>query len=166
MSRARCLPALPCVAVTACLVVALAPGIATASGTPSAVAVCALAELPGVSAQFSRARRESRAAAGAARPSGLDAANAADFWRVARAVVGPAADDLAARPDAPVDTPPHAAVRCDAPVRTRDRVAWQLGLSGYSAREIADVLEGHLTRVAYRETRQYLAVIGARYPLP
>jgi soluble lytic murein transglycosylase-like protein len=156
MSRGRCLPAAPRVVVLASVVVALAPGGATVRAAPPAAAVCALAELPGLSGQFMRARRESRTVAGAAGRPGLDTAHAADFWRVARAVVGPAADDVAARPDAPVDTPPRDAVPCDLPVRTRDRVAWQLGLSGYSAREIADVLEGHLTRADLDEARARL----------
>lgn len=156
MSRGRRQPAVPHVVVAGALVVALAPGGVSAWAAPPAAAVCALAELPGLSAQFLRARRESLAAAGADAPSGLDAAHAADFWRVARAVVGPAADDVAARPDAAVDSPPRDAVPCDAPVRTRDRVAWQLGLSGYTAREIADVLEGHLTRADLDEARARL----------
>ena len=147
---------MPRVAVLVCVAVASGLPVAAARPVPPAAASCALAELPGLSAQFLRARRESRAAAGAAAPSGLDAAHAADFWRVARAVVGPAADEVAALPDAAVETPPRAAVPCDAPVRTRDRVAWQLGLSGYTAREIADVLEGHLTRADLDEARARL----------
>lgn len=156
MSWGRCLPVVPRVAVLACVAVVLAPAGAAAAPASPVAASCTLAELPGLSAQFSRARRESRAAAGAAVPPGLDAAHAADFWRVARAVVGPAADDVAALPDAAVEAPPRAAVPCDAPVRTRDRVAWQLGLSGYTAREIADVLEGHLTRADLDEARARL----------
>lgn len=156
MSWARCLPVVPRAAVLVCVVVALAPAGAAAAPTSPVAASCALAELPGLSAQFSRARRESRTAAGAPASSGLDAAHAADFWRVARAVVGPAADEVAARPDGAVDTPPRADVPCDAPVRTRDSVAWQLGLSGYTAREIADVLEGHLTRADLDEARARL----------
>ncbi len=156
MSRARCLLVVPRAAVLACVAVALSPEGAATAPAPLAVASCALAELPGLSAQFLRARRESRAASAPARASGLDAAHAADFWRVARAVVGPAADEVAALPDAAVETPPRAAVPCDAPVRTRDRVAWQLGLSGYTAREIADVLEGHLTRADLDEARARL----------
>lgn len=153
MIRACCLPIVPRVAVLACLVAVAMPEAGMAAPAPLVVASCALAELPGLSAQFSRARRESRAAAGAPASFGFDAAHAADFWRVARAVIGPAADEVAALPDAAVETPPRAAVPCDAPVRTRDRVAWHLGLSGYTAREIADVLEGHLTRADLDEAR-------------
>jgi soluble lytic murein transglycosylase-like protein len=156
MSWARCLPVVPRVAVMACLMAACAPAAGIAAPAPPAAEACALAELPGLSAQFLRARRESRAAAGAAASSGLDAAHSADFWRVARAVVGPAADEVAALPDAAVETPPRAAVPCDTSVRARDRVAWQLGLSGYTAREIADVLEGHLTRADLDEARARL----------
>lgn len=156
MSWTRCLPAVPPVAALAWLVVVTLPGAGIAAPAPLAVASCTLAELPGLSAQFLRARRESRAAAGAAAPSGLDAAHAADFWRVARAVVGPAADKVAALPDVAVETPPRAAVPCDAAVRVRDRVAWQLGLGGYTAREMADVLEGHLTRGDLDEARARL----------
>jgi soluble lytic murein transglycosylase-like protein len=156
MNWACCLPIVPRVAVLACLVAVAMPRGGMAALAPPAVASCALAELPGLSAQFLRARRESRAAPAAAGAPGLDAAHAADFWRVARAVVGPAADEVAALPDAAVEAPPRAAVPCDAPVRTRDRVAWQLGLSGYTAREIADVLEGHLTRADLDEARARL----------
>lgn len=156
MSWARCLPVVRRVVVMACLVTVSAPAAGLAAAAPPVSALCALAELPGLSAQFLRARRESRAASAAAGAPGLDAAHAADFWRVARAVVGPAADAVAALPDAAVETPPRAAVPCDAPVRTRDRVAWQLGLSGYTAREIADVLEGHLTRADLDEARARL----------
>jgi soluble lytic murein transglycosylase-like protein len=37
-------------------------------------------------------------------------------------------------------------IACDREVARRDRVAWQMSLAGYSAREIADVLEGRLAR--------------------
>lgn len=156
MSRTGCLSAVPRVAAMACIALATVPAAAPAAPAPSVAVVCALAELPGLSAQFSRAQRGSRAAAGAAASSTLDAAHAADFWRVARAVVGPMADEVAAHPDGAVDTPPRAVVPCDAPVRTRDSVAWQLGLSGYTAREIANVLEGHLTRADLDEARARL----------
>ena len=52
--------------------------------------------------------------------------------------------DLAAFAD--VGTPSRAGLPCDTGVRSRDRVAWSMGLTGYSAQEIADVLGGHLTR--------------------
>jgi len=113
---------------------------------------CRLEALPGLASQRARAVRESRAArrgAGVEAGDALDAAHATDFWRVARAVVGPAADALAGtgavRADATVGVPPLPPVPCDARVRARDGVAWRMALGGYSAREIADVLEGHLT---------------------
>ncbi len=156
MSWARVVSVVPRAALMASLVATTVPGRAAAWPAAPAAVWCTLAELPGLSAQFSRARRESRGGVTAAGPSGLDAAHAADFWRVARAVVGPAADDVAARPDAAVDAPPRAVVPCDPAVRTRDGVAWTLGLSGYTAREIADVLEGHLTRADLDEARARL----------
>lgn len=118
--------------------------------------VCAVADLPGLSSQYSRARREARDADGPLR-AGLDAAPAADFWRVARAVVGPIADGIAAAaPAMAVGGPPRAPVPCDREVRARDGAAWQLGLAGYTAREIADVLEGHLTRADFDDARARL----------
>jgi len=147
---------------TAAALVAVAGTSPTATAEPRAPerAACPLAELPGLSAQFSRAWRTSRPTVGRTGPPALDAAHAADFWRVARAVVGPAADTVAAgateRPDAVVGEPPLSEVPCDSAVRTRDGVAWGLGLSGYTAREIADVLEGHLTRADLDEARARL----------
>ncbi len=149
--------------LTTCLLVVAA--LALARPTSAAVlqaptATCAVADLPGLAAQFSRARRASRSAVDAAAPGGLEASQAADFWRVARAVAGPVVDDIAGRaaafPDGPVGQPPGAAVPCDAPVRSRDEVAWRLGLAGYTAREIADVLDGHLALADLDQARARL----------
>lgn len=141
MSSARCRRASLVVPLIACCTLATPTMAASASGP---VAPCALSELPGLAAQFARARRAA-AASGPAGAAGIEAAVAAEFWRVARAVVGPVADTIAAAPDAPVGGPPVALVPCDPAVRARDAAAWRFGLAGYSAREIADVLEGHLT---------------------
>ena len=162
MQRVRRQPLVPCVTLVASLVaVTVTAPWPLMAGTlappvPPPVPLCALADLPGLSSQYSRARRDTRTAPGAV-PAGLDAAPAADFWRVARAVLGPIADDLAAaRPDAPVGEPPRSEVPCDGAVRARDRAAWHLGLAGYTAREIADVLAGHLTRADLDDARARL----------
>ncbi len=122
--------------------------------------VCGIAALPGLSAQYARALRETREASGvgysggtlatAGRPSTLAAGPAADFWRVASAILGAAGAPLVAAADAapfdPVGGAPDPDLPCDRAVRSRDHTAWSMGLGGYSGREIADVLSGHLSR--------------------
>ena len=135
--------------------VAAAPGPLTGAG-----GACAVADLPGLASLYARARRASRAAGAAPGDVGLDAAVAADVWQVTRAVVGPTADDRATTivvvPDADDGEPSRSALPCDRHVRSRDGVAWRLGLAGYTAREIADVIAGHLTPVDLDEARARL----------
>ncbi len=91
---------------------------------------CGLTSLPGLARQHSAMiRGESEL------PS---AGRAADFQRLAASVLGEAASgsaDWSTRVDLP----------CDAGVRRRDRIASQMAMVGHSAKEIADVLHGHLT---------------------
>ena len=136
------------------------------AGAPDAPATtCAAQALPGMAAQFARAVRESRETArsfadAAPPPGALTAGPAADFWRVAAAILGDAGDGIVQAADvspfAAVGEPSRHAVPCDRGVRARDDVAWAMGLSGYSAREIADVLGGHLTRADLDQARARL----------
>ena len=106
---------------------------------------CRPADLPGLTSRFDRARREARGQMQAP-PAGLTPGAAADFWRVTRAVLGPAAEPLESTIAADArGWPTVAAVPCTAEIQRRDSAAWRLTLAGYSAREIADVLEEHLT---------------------
>ena len=142
-------------ALTLARPVVAAPGPLTGSAVS-----CAITGLPGLASLYSRARRATRAAGAAPGEVGLDAAVAADFWQVARAVVGPTVDDRATTtavvPDADDGGPSRLAVPCDGHVRSRDGVAWRLGLAGYTAREIADVIAGHLTPADLDEARARL----------
>jgi soluble lytic murein transglycosylase-like protein len=103
--------------------------------------ICALSELPGLSAQYARAARADVR---------LTPGGAADFWSVAASVLRLGGDRVrqpGVRP--PVDgvgLPSLDALPCDRGVVSRDRIAWSMGMVGYSAREIADVIDGHLTR--------------------
>ena len=126
---------------------------------------CAAQALPGLAAQFARALRETRETArsfadAAPHPGTLAAGPAADFWRVAGAILGDAGDALVRTADvspfAPVGEPSRPAVPCDRGVRARDDMAWAMGLGGYSAREIGDVLGGHLTRADLDQARARL----------
>ncbi len=130
---------------------ALAPPVAEAPAPPE----CSVAEVPGLATQYARAVRESRADLDPRRsPAGDDAdvlaaGPAADFWRVTAAILGPAGAALVAAGDVtpfqPVGGTSRLALPCDRGVRARDQIAWSMGLGGYSAQEIADVLAGHLT---------------------
>jgi soluble lytic murein transglycosylase-like protein len=117
-------------------------------------ATCTLNELPGLSAQYSRARRADAARGRADAADGaLTPGQASDFWTVALSVlrVNKRNAPATASGRAPVDgvgLPSLASLPCDATVRARDGVAWSMGIVGYSAREIADVIDGHLTRSA------------------
>ncbi len=89
-----------CLAVVAVAVVLCGPGPGGAA-TPDAAPVptCAAEGLPGLSAQFARARRETRDTARPADPAAtarpvLATGPAADFWRVAAAILGDAGDAL------------------------------------------------------------------------
>lgn len=132
------------------------PALASGAGGAS---LCRPDDLPGLSRQFERAERESRpegAVPGGAR--GLAPAAAADFWRVARAVLGPEADLLssAGLTGEVAGWPPASPLPCAVEVRARDAMAWRLALGGYSAIEIADVLGGHLTVADLDEARRRL----------
>jgi soluble lytic murein transglycosylase-like protein len=98
---------------------------------------CALGELPGLSAHYARVRLS-------------NAGGAADFWRVTASVIGASPgwrpETSGRRGVADVGMPSLAKLPCDHVVRARDRVAWSMVSVGYSAREIADVIDGHLTR--------------------
>jgi hypothetical protein len=128
------------------------------AGAAAAASGCALDELPGLSAQFLRMQRGIDRLDDAARAE--RASREADFWRVADTVLGtPRRVDVP--PPTRVDggaTGAHVptTLPCDAAVRRRDQVAWEMGLSGYSAREIADVVSGHLTRAALDEALRRL----------
>ena len=141
----------------------------TAGAALAATPVCAIDALPGLAAQYARAQRETRetlADLAAARPGTLGnqgtlgAGEAADFWRVAGAILGAAGDPLVAAanvaPFGAVGEPSAPGLPCDRGVLARDGVAWAMGLSGYSAREIADVLGGHLTRADLDDARSRL----------
>jgi hypothetical protein len=90
----------------------------------------------------------------------LGPAQVADFSMVARAVLGPEADALvAALVESPVeggDSPTRFRVPCHAAVRSRDRLAWRMGLAGYTARETADVVAGHLSLGDVQQARARL----------
>jgi soluble lytic murein transglycosylase-like protein len=124
---------------------------------------CALDALRGLRTQLLRGLRETREQtplAGTGLASTLDAARAADFSRVAHAVLGPGAESMVravtVSPDGAAGSPTRAAVPCSAAVRSRDALAWRMGLGGYSAQEIADVLGGHLTLGDLQQARARL----------
>lgn len=124
---------------------------------------CALDALRGLRTQLLRGLRETREQTPLAGPglaAALDAARAADFSRVAQAVLGPDAGPVVravtVAPDGPAGPPTPAAVPCGADVRSRDTLAWRMGLGGYSAQEIADVLGGHLTLGDLQQARARL----------
>jgi soluble lytic murein transglycosylase-like protein len=107
----------------------LIEGIATAL-LVAPIPQCAMSALPGLTRQYTALIRSESEASLAGR--------AADFQRLAESVLGSSLNegvDWATRSDLP----------CDASVRRRDHVAWQMAMVGHSAKEIADVLRGHLT---------------------
>jgi soluble lytic murein transglycosylase-like protein len=100
---------------------------------PDLTTTCTIDALPGLSAQLRRVSRATGVDPRTATPattSPPQAGRIAEFWQLAESVGLPSA----------------AEADCDASVRARDDVAWSMGLVGYSAREIADVLNGHLSR--------------------
>ena len=117
---------------------------------------CRPADLPGLTSRYDRARRETRGQTQTPL-AGLTPGAAADFWRVTRAVLGPAAEPLESTIAADArGWPAVRAVPCTAEIQRRDSAAWRLTLAGYSAREIADVLEEHLTVGDLDEARRRL----------
>lgn len=126
------------------------------AGSPPSGAVqpaaegCSLAQLPGLRGQWLRAWRDVRPLPGAAAGAGsrLEPTRADDLSRVARAVLGPDGDLVASAaavtPDPAVGAPTLPPPACGVEARRRDAAAWHLALAGFSAREVADVLGGHL----------------------
>jgi transglycosylase-like protein with SLT domain len=113
------------------------------------IVTCRISELPGLSAQYARARRVSGLETSeqtAMEPERLDARGAADFWRVTSSVTGTTPAVSGRMGGGGVGLPSLGALPCDRAVRARDRIAWSMVSIGYSAREIADVIDGHLTR--------------------
>ena len=127
------------------LAAALLAGRAAETHAQPGPPVCATDELPGLAGLHARARRDSQGTGTGTPPGGLLPGPAADYDRVVRAVLGALTD---AGPDAPPPGGvgrPSAGVPCPPDVRRRDDLAWRMAAAGYSAREIADVLGGHLT---------------------
>jgi soluble lytic murein transglycosylase-like protein len=56
-------------------------------------------------------------------------------------------------PAAAVESSTPIQLPCSVEVRRRDGIAWRMGLTGYSAREIADVVAGHLSLGAVQQAR-------------
>ncbi|HWI20862.1 MAG TPA: lytic transglycosylase domain-containing protein [Vicinamibacterales bacterium] len=86
--------------------------------------------LPGLSRQYNALIR--------AETGTSSAAKAAEFQRLAESVIGSSLGEG-------VDWTTPSALPCDTNVRRRDHVAWQMAMVGHSAKEISDVLRGHLT---------------------
>lgn len=92
--------------------------------------LCGMSALPGLSRQFASVIRAENG------PSA--AGTAGEFARLASSILGEDASagvDWATRNDLP----------CGDAVRRRDHLAWQMAMVGHSAKEMADVLDGHLT---------------------
>ncbi|MGE3843975.1 MAG: lytic transglycosylase domain-containing protein, partial [Vicinamibacterales bacterium] len=126
---------------------------------------CALLSLPGVGAQVARLERTLRSLAQqeAPRDNALEAAGLDDLHRVTRAIAGAS---VAWEVESTAGRAPHVKAvaglanrDCSAPVHDRDDMAWTMALGGYSAKEIADVLEGRLTR-ADLDAAQLLLMAG------
>lgn len=133
------------------------PGAVDARPAP----LCRLDALPGLTRHLNRAIHDSQPALADSVTAGgnLAPGPAADFERVARAVLREGVAPLVAaavRPDDAVGEPSALDLPCPAEARTRDLAAWRLALSGYSAREIADVIDGHLTTGDLDEARRRL----------
>lgn len=119
--------------ILAGLVAVVAPAPSAAPGD----AACAIAKLPGLSRQFAAIRQSSLAG------------TRADFSRIAASILGEALDG-------DVDWSTRADLPCSPAVRARDRHAWQMAMVGYSATEIADVLDGRLSRADLDQARARL----------
>jgi len=122
--------------ILAGLVAVVAPAVPAAAGDVP----CAMAKLPGLSRQFAAVRQANASSAAGAN---------ADFARVAASILGRAMDG-------DVDWSTHADLPCSPAVRARDHQAAQMAMVGYSAREIADVLDGRLVRADLDQARARL----------
>jgi soluble lytic murein transglycosylase-like protein len=141
----------------AALAILTATGAPVEGADPVGVPECRLDALPGLAAQRARARRglerlafESASAESDPRRA-MRAAIADDFWRTIQAVQGHD-DGMRVQPGPgrattlDVGLPPIPAAPCSVQSRARDRIVWSMTLAGYSAREIVDVVDGHLAR--------------------
>lgn len=127
--------------VAALLPLALA-GVAPPISAQAPPATCGSAALPGLEAARARLRPETPGA-GTVVLTALRAASVDEFLQIAAAITGlaptaPAIDELVR---SPISTLP-----CSAAVVARDRVTYSLLLGGYSAREIADIVSGRLSK--------------------
>lgn len=91
---------------------------------------CGMSALPGLSRQFASVIRVANG------PSAAGAAG--EFARLASSILGEEAS-------ASVDWATRDGLPCGDAVRQRDHLAWQMAMAGHSAKEMADVLNGHLT---------------------
>ena len=130
------------------IVAALLPPALAAVPTPISAqappATCGSAALPGLEAARARLRPETPGA-GTVVLTALRAASVDEFLQIAAAITGlaptaPAIDELVRSPIATLPLP------CSAAVVARDRVTYALLLGGYSAREIADIVSGRLSK--------------------
>lgn len=106
---------------------------------------CAMASLPGLSRQYTATIRQQSA--------GTAAGATADLARLAQGIFGVVPD---VGPMVGVEWATRSDLPCDGGVRSRDRLASQMAMVGYSAKEIADVLEGHLSRADLDQARRQL----------
>jgi hypothetical protein len=103
--------------------------VATAVAMP-ADPLCGMSALPGLSRQFASVIRDQNGPAAAG--------TAGEFARLASSIIGE-------EPSAGVDWATRTDLPCGDGVRRRDHLAWQMAMVGHSAKEMADVLNGHLT---------------------
>jgi hypothetical protein len=102
---------------------------------------CGLSALPGLTRQYTALIRAESDISSAAR--------ATEFQRLAESVLGNSSSEG-------VDWSTVDDLPCDTNVRQRDHVASQMAMVGYSAKEIADVLRGHLTIADLNEAQSRL----------
>jgi soluble lytic murein transglycosylase-like protein len=137
------------------------------ASTAAGESLCRPAVLPGLQSAWGRAHLAQRTRACGPRTRheadgrALEAAASEDFLRVAAAVLGLEPDDQARLESVgpAFSSGARIMVTCGAGVLARDRAARRLVASGYSAREIADLLTGRLTR-AELDTAQRLLMAG------
>ncbi len=129
------------VAVAAAVTSVVSAGLAAWLLTAPVSSTCGIASLPGLSRQFAPTAMavEDPSPAGAL----------ADLLQLASSILGEAATPG-------VDVPTRTDLPCSPEVRARDHHAWKMAMVGYSAKEIADVLDGHLTRADLDQARARL----------